>query len=152
MDAIPKKNPKQILIILGILVLIELIGSINGLIHLYFYDYNIQAYTGIFKSNLSRFIAREALVYINAAIGYLTFTYLLQKKSLAGLFLLTTLILDVLFICSGLLRQIGFDNITLLTAYSNIYGIIGSGMLFLFFAANTSKNHQTISSTSRKSF
>ncbi len=134
MDAIPKKNPKQILIILGILVLIELIGSINGLVHLYFYDYNIHAYTGFFKSNLSRFIVRETLVYINAAIGYLTLTHLLQKKSLAGLFLLTTIVLDVLFVGSGMMRQLGFDSKSILTAYSNIYHIIGSGMLFLFFA------------------
>lgn len=140
MDAIPRKNPKQILIILGILVLIELIGSINGLIHLYYYDYNIHAYTGFFKSNVSRFIVRETLVYINAAIGFLTLNYLLQKKSLAGLFLLTTIILDALFVGSGLLRQFGFDNISLLTAYSNIYGIIGSGMLFLFFAIMATKN------------
>ncbi len=134
MDALPKKNPKQILVILGILVLIELIGSINGLIHLYFYDYSTHSYVGLFKGNLSRFIVRETLVYINAAIGYLTLTHFLQKKSLAGLFLLTTIILDLLFVGSGLIRQFGFDNIHLLTTYSNIYNIIGTGMLFLFFA------------------
>lgn len=143
MDALPKKNPKQILIILGILVLIELIGSINGLIHLYFYDYSNHSYVGFFKSNLSRFIVRETLVYINAAIGYLTLTHLLQKKSLAGLFLLTTIILDVLFVGSGIMRQFGFDNISLLTAYANIYSIIGTGMLFLFFAILSNAENKT---------
>lgn len=145
MDAIPKKNPKQILIILGILVLIEVIGSINGLIHLYFYDYNIHAYTGFFKSNFSRFIIRETLVYINAAIGYLTLTHLLQKKSLAGLFLLTTIVLDALFVASGIVRQFGIDNQSILTAYSNIYHIIGSGMLFLFFAILSNNKSPTTS-------
>jgi hypothetical protein len=61
------------------------------------------------------------------------------------LFILTTIILDVLFVGSGLLRQFGFDNISLLTAYSNIYGIIGSGMLFLFFAILS--NQKTVITT-----
>lgn len=134
MDALPKKNPKQILIILGILVLIELIGSINGLIHLYFYDYSTHSYVGFFQSNLSRFIVREILIYINAAIGYLTLNYLLVKKNFADIFLIATITMDVFFISSGLLRQFGLDNLSLLTAYSNIYNIIGSGLLFLFFA------------------
>lgn len=137
MDAVSESNYKKIIYIFTFLIIIELFGSAMGIINVFYYDYNAQSFTGIFKNNLVRFFLRELIVYINAAIGYYVINKKLINQQMAKTFLLTTIILDLLFITSGVLRQLGIDNISILTAYSNIYNIIGSGMLFLFFSAIT---------------
>lgn len=137
MDAVSESNYKKITYIFTFLIIIELFGSAMGIINVLYYDYNTQSFTGIFKNNLVRFFLRELIVYINAAIGYYVISKKLINQQMAKTFLLTTIILDLLFITSGVLRQLGFDNVSILTAYSNIYNIIGSGMLFLFFSGIT---------------
>lgn len=116
------------------LIIIEAIGSITGLITLLYYDYQLQTYTGIFQYPIIRFTIRETLVYINATIGYYTIAHIFKNQPIAKLFFLSTVALDLLFIASGVMRQFGIDNLTMITAYANIYNIIGTGMLFLFFA------------------
>jgi hypothetical protein len=134
MDAVSQKSSRQIIIILLVLTLMELIGSVNGIINHYYYNYNTQSFTGIFKSTLVRFAIRESLIYITAIIGFYSLSRLLYKCTEAKIFLLTTITLDIFFISSGILRQLGFDNLAMGTAYANIFNIIGTGMLFLFFS------------------
>ncbi len=137
MDAISKSNTKKIIYIFIFLIIIELFGSILGILNVLYYDYSTQSYTGIFKNNLLRFILREIFIYLNAAIGYYVISRILNNHQMAKTFLITSIILDLLFITTGILRQVGIDNLSILTAYSNIYNIIGSGMLFLFFSSIT---------------
>lgn len=134
MDAISKSNTKKIIYIFILLIIIELFGSVLGILNVLYYDYSTQSFTGIFKSNLLRFILRETFIYLNAAIGYYALSRILNNKQMAKVFLLTTIVLDGMFIASGLVRQYALDNLSILTAYSNIYNIIGTGLLFLFFA------------------
>lgn len=116
-----------------VLLLIEVIASVQGVVVLYWYDKTTGLYQGLFGRAWVRFALREVLIYINVSIGFLSLKRLFPHDGMAFLFVITTVVLDLIFTATGVMRYLGFDTLATVDAYFTIFKFIGSGMVYLFF-------------------
>ncbi len=116
-----------------VLLLIEVIASVQGVLVVYFYDRTTGLYTGLFGKAWVRFALRELLIYINVSIGFLSLRRLFPKQGIGFLFVVTTVCLDLIFTATGLFRYFGWDFLAAVDAYFTIFKFIGSGLVYLFY-------------------
>lgn len=116
-----------------VLLLIEVIASLQGVLVVYFYDRTTGLYTGLFGKAWVRFALRELLIYINVSIGFLSLRRLFPTHGIAFLFVVTTVCLDLIFTATGLFRYFGWDFLAAVDAYFTIFKFIGSGLVYLFY-------------------
>ncbi len=116
-----------------VLLLIEIIASVQGVLVVYFYDRTTGLYTGLFGKSWVRFALRELLIYINVSIGFLSLRRLFPRQGIAFLFVVTTVCLDLIFTATGLFRYFGWDFLAAVDAYFTIFKFIGSGLVYLFY-------------------
>jgi hypothetical protein len=116
-----------------VLLLIEVIASVQGVLVVYFYDRTTGLYTGLFGKAWVRFALRELLIYINVSIGFISLRRLYPTQGIAFLFVVTTVFLDLIFTATGLFRYFGWDFLAAVDAYFTIFKFIGSGLVYLFY-------------------
>ncbi len=116
-----------------VLLLIEVIASVQGVLVVYFYDRTTGLYTGLFGKAWVRFALRELLIYINVSIGFISLRRLFPKQGIGFLFVVTTVCLDLIFTATGLFRYFGWDFLAAVDAYFTIFKFIGSGLVYLFY-------------------
>ncbi len=116
-----------------VLLLIEVIASVQGFVVLYWYDKTTGLYQGLFGRAWVRFTLREVLIYINVSIGFVSLSRLFPGEGMAFLFVITTVVLDFIFTATGVLRYFGWDHLAAVDAYFTIFKFIGSGLVYLFY-------------------
>jgi hypothetical protein len=116
-----------------VLLLIEVIASVQGVLVVYFYDRTTGLYTGLFGKAWVRFALRELLIYINVSIGFISLRRLFPRQGIGFLFVVTTVCLDLIFTATGLFRYFGWDFLAAVDAYFTIFKFIGSGLVYLFY-------------------
>ena len=116
-----------------VLLVIEVIASVQGVLVVYYYDKTTGLYTGLFGKAWVRFALREVLIYINVTIGYWSLRRLYPSQGISLLFVVTTICLDLIFTATGLFRYFGWDFLAAVDAYFTIFKFIGSGLVYLFY-------------------
>lgn len=116
-----------------VLLVIEVIASVQGVLVVYYYDKATGLYTGFFGKAWVRFALREVLIYINVTIGYWSLRRLYPSQGISLLFVVTTICLDLIFTATGLFRYFGWDFLAAVDAYFTIFKFIGSGLVYLFY-------------------
>ena len=116
-----------------VLLVIEVIASVQGVLVVYYYDKTTGLYTGLFGKAWVRFALREVLIYINVTIGYWSLRRLYPSQGISLLFVVTTICLDLIFTATGLFRYFGWDFLAAVDAYFTVFKFIGSGLVYLFY-------------------
>lgn len=116
-----------------VLLLIEVIASVQGVLLVYFCDKSTGLYTGFFGKAWVRFALREVLIYINVTIGYWSLQRLYPRQGISLLFVVSTICLDLIFTATGLFRYFGCDFLAAIDAYFTVFKFIGSGLVYLFY-------------------
>ena len=118
----------------GLLIAASL-GILQEWLGFAFYDEQSQKWTPPFHLSWLRFGIRETVVYINLWVGYQMLKRLHPDTPLPVFFAIFTIVLDIFFVFSGLLRLLLDDFTPLVKQYGNLFYYLTTGILFLFFHA-----------------
>ncbi len=136
MDAVPQKaNPiVSVNFILG-LVLAGTLDIFQYWLGFTFYDEVKQQWLSPFQHAWIRFGIREIVVYVNLWVGYSLLRRIHPHTPLPIFFAILTIVLDLFFVLSGILRMLFPHFLPLVKQYSNLYYYLNTGILFVFFHA-----------------